>query len=216
VDPLAGQFPHQSPYVFTDNNPIMLVDPDGRSTESWDDILTRADAFFKSVDKKINGQSPINEAVGIMRQIRQGSGNSNSPITDYVNFESFSKTEGVERKQSQHSDFLVYQPTKDSPKLIVGHDNTELVNTVQIYNESNLGISYDRKENRVKYHNTNGKPLNGIIRIVIPAWDNLAKGLRTTGIQLVFDVGNESQLKSFLEINKNLGGLPVKAHYNKK
>jgi RHS repeat-associated protein len=30
VDPLAHKFPHQSPYVFTDNNPIMFVDPDGR------------------------------------------------------------------------------------------------------------------------------------------------------------------------------------------
>lgn len=31
VDPLAEKFPHQSPYVFTDNNPINLIDPDGRA-----------------------------------------------------------------------------------------------------------------------------------------------------------------------------------------
>ncbi len=30
VDPLAHKYPSLSPYVFTGNNPIMLVDPDGR------------------------------------------------------------------------------------------------------------------------------------------------------------------------------------------
>jgi hypothetical protein len=30
VDPLAAKFPEQSPYVFVDNNPIYLIDPDGR------------------------------------------------------------------------------------------------------------------------------------------------------------------------------------------
>jgi RHS repeat-associated protein len=30
VDPLASKYPSMSPYVFTGNNPIMLVDPDGR------------------------------------------------------------------------------------------------------------------------------------------------------------------------------------------
>ena len=31
IDPLAEKFPHQSPYVFTDNNPINKIDPDGRA-----------------------------------------------------------------------------------------------------------------------------------------------------------------------------------------
>lgn len=34
VDPLASSFPHQSPYAFTDNNPVNLVDPTGMSAES--------------------------------------------------------------------------------------------------------------------------------------------------------------------------------------
>ena len=36
VDPLAKKFPHQSPYVFTDNNPVMLWDPTGMSAEEAD------------------------------------------------------------------------------------------------------------------------------------------------------------------------------------
>ena len=31
MDPLASKYPSMSPYVFTGNNPIMLVDPDGRA-----------------------------------------------------------------------------------------------------------------------------------------------------------------------------------------
>jgi RHS repeat-associated protein len=36
VDPLAKKFPHQTLYVFTDNNPIMLWDPTGMNAEEAD------------------------------------------------------------------------------------------------------------------------------------------------------------------------------------
>ncbi len=59
VDPLAEKFPHQSPYVFTDNNPINLIDPDGRAaakpplkgTKDFND-------FVKDVVNK--NSSPVN------------------------------------------------------------------------------------------------------------------------------------------------------------
>ena len=31
VDPLAGKYPHLSPYVYANNNPLKYVDPDGRA-----------------------------------------------------------------------------------------------------------------------------------------------------------------------------------------
>jgi RHS repeat-associated protein len=34
IDPLMSSFPWQSPYVGFDNNPILLIDPDGRGTET--------------------------------------------------------------------------------------------------------------------------------------------------------------------------------------
>ncbi len=58
VDPLAEKYPHTSPYTYVNNNPIMLVDPDGR------DIIgvTRKDAqnFQQDIyrvlkDKKFEG-----------------------------------------------------------------------------------------------------------------------------------------------------------------
>ncbi|NVK75895.1 MAG: hypothetical protein HWE24_20665 [Oceanospirillaceae bacterium] len=35
VDPLAHNYPHSSPYVFSGSNPVNLVDPDGRKIVLW-------------------------------------------------------------------------------------------------------------------------------------------------------------------------------------
>ena len=36
VDPMADKYPGVSPYVYCGNNPIRLVDPDGRDIDEWD------------------------------------------------------------------------------------------------------------------------------------------------------------------------------------
>jgi len=33
VDPLASQFSSQSPYMYCNGNPIMLIDPDGKTQD---------------------------------------------------------------------------------------------------------------------------------------------------------------------------------------
>jgi hypothetical protein len=48
VDPIAGKYPGWSPYNYTMNNPINLVDPDGKEVEE----ATKEDA--KKVQADIN------------------------------------------------------------------------------------------------------------------------------------------------------------------
>ena len=36
VDPLADKYPNSSPYIYCNNNPIMLVDPNGETPFWWD------------------------------------------------------------------------------------------------------------------------------------------------------------------------------------
>ena len=56
VDPLADQTPSYSPYVYVANNPIVLIDPDGRyftgDTKMKDDLLDKAGDIYQSLDKK--------------------------------------------------------------------------------------------------------------------------------------------------------------------
>jgi RHS repeat-associated protein len=49
VDPLAHKYPNMSPYAFTGNNPVMLVDPDGNRIISvhgtWSNVSTWKNTF---------------------------------------------------------------------------------------------------------------------------------------------------------------------------
>jgi len=35
VDPLASKYPHESPYAYCGNNPVMMIDPDGQEKLIW-------------------------------------------------------------------------------------------------------------------------------------------------------------------------------------
>jgi len=66
IDPLAHKFPFQSPYVSMDNNPIFLIDPTGKGTESTHtDKNGKVIAVFDDGDKGVykhgdnaDGKSP--------------------------------------------------------------------------------------------------------------------------------------------------------------
>ncbi|MDL2297211.1 RHS repeat-associated core domain-containing protein, partial [Bacteroidales bacterium OttesenSCG-928-E04] len=51
VDPMAGKYPHQSNYVYCSNNPIKLVDPDGREVDVTDLAKTDQDNLTKSLSE---------------------------------------------------------------------------------------------------------------------------------------------------------------------
>jgi RHS repeat-associated protein len=87
VDPLAHEYPSLSPYVFTGNNPVMLVDPDGREivitgddgskttytpgmTYEGNDKFTEAavKAYNKSHESSEKAKEVINALVGSKSQ----------------------------------------------------------------------------------------------------------------------------------------------------
>jgi hypothetical protein len=161
---------------------------------------------------KITGDDVISEAAKIMKEIRQGKSETISSIKDYVNFDSIENS-NLQRVFTQHSDYYTNRTNENTPKVIIGHDRTELVNEVYIVNESNLDITYNRKENKVNYSSSDSKPYSGIIRVVVPAWDKAANGQRLTGIQIKFNIGNKAQFKAFRKLNSELSGLKVQRTY---
>nr|MBA3986180.1 hypothetical protein [Flavobacteriales bacterium] len=54
VDPLAHEFPHQSPYAAMNNNPIYFIDPDGRAAVPPDDHYINNDGSISSVQTDDN------------------------------------------------------------------------------------------------------------------------------------------------------------------
>lgn len=49
IDPLATKFPSQSPYISMDNNPVFLIDPDGKSTTPPNDHYINKDGSIQTV-----------------------------------------------------------------------------------------------------------------------------------------------------------------------
>jgi len=56
VDPMSDDFPHLSPYNYCENNPIMLVDPDGNNSGWYEDNGQTV------LDPKINSQQDVYDA----------------------------------------------------------------------------------------------------------------------------------------------------------
>lgn len=73
VDPLAHKYPSMSPFIFTDNNPVMLVDPDG----NWPNLATLSSWYtsvFNSAAKQ-TAQHRFNEMKDRTAAARGYSGN---------------------------------------------------------------------------------------------------------------------------------------------
>ena len=80
IDPLAGKYPFLSPYVFVANNPIILVDSDGRKIVFAKGASSEFKAAFKAAIQHLNK----NNAGGIAAHLEK------SKITYYI----AEKTEG--------------------------------------------------------------------------------------------------------------------------
>ena len=55
VDPLAEEFPDWSPYCYVMNNPLNLIDPDGRAPDDWKRNINGQVVY----DKTLTSTSPL-------------------------------------------------------------------------------------------------------------------------------------------------------------
>jgi len=82
VDPMWVKYPYQSPYAYCGNNPIMIIDPDGR--DEWD-LNAKGD-----LTKRENGRTDIDVVHAISRDGKQVSrefeaGSINNNSKEYSN-----------------------------------------------------------------------------------------------------------------------------------
>jgi RHS repeat-associated protein len=79
VDRLASKYPNSSPYVFTGNNPILYVDPNGDSLDvanqaSFNDLLSLVSSKNRSRVTQINGRISVDISGLSKRQLRADKG----------------------------------------------------------------------------------------------------------------------------------------------
>ena len=99
VDPLAEKYPHTSPYTYVNNNPIMLVDPDGRAP--MDDItvnkygkiikIVRNDSSNRFFNEK-GKQLFFNDSENVDKiNLKSGVYNKGDQLFNYIPKERFAK-----------------------------------------------------------------------------------------------------------------------------
>lgn len=96
IDPLAGKFPEQSPYVFVENNPVKLIDPNGMApinccpdiypwmlnmqksiAQGVSSANKRADATIRAMDKVSGGNTTMLDKASAYANAYLGTGAGN-------------------------------------------------------------------------------------------------------------------------------------------
>ncbi|MDR6969253.1 RHS repeat-associated protein [Flavobacterium arsenatis] len=135
VDPLAEEFPNWNPYNYTMQNPINLVDPDGRSASPPDDHFD-ANGKFLYTDFRATNNIIIHGNTNV------GLNNDEVKLSDY-NFNKdnykvlsnilkhYSTEAGVDLNKLYKNDFSF------ADEIITGHKGGQPVGRVELYNEGN-------------------------------------------------------------------------------
>jgi len=159
VDPMSDKYPSMSPYNYCTNNPVILVDLDGR--EIWIHFGNNIRVKYKEgvlydasgeICKNDGSDAFLNNVVTALDKIRTGSNLgkkmidriSNDPDNKILDIKAGNKTEVNEKKKSSETDLIsktLFFITEGTDQFVLGTDIPEKKGVADLAHE--LSHAYD-------------------------------------------------------------------------
>ncbi|MEZ7764247.1 RHS repeat-associated core domain-containing protein [Prevotella nigrescens] len=169
VDPMIEKYPEISPYIYCHNNPIVLIDPDGRQSKVPPTIIqiidygTKNSKKFSSLMKAAN----VNKA-NINSVIRFGNETSTGPITGHIQI---TKDKRVKFQVIK----LTHELTNRANKAKLAKATNDVANkkiSPEVYAKKIMEIELDGQINQIKvaadigfqYPGEENKRINSLIQ----------------------------------------------------
>ena len=169
VDPMIEKYPEISPYIYCHNNPIVLIDPDGRQSKVPPTIIqiidygTKNSKKFSSLMKAAN----VNKA-NINSVIRFGNETSTDPITGHIQI---TKDKRVKFQVIK----LTHELTNRANKAKLAKATNDVANkkiSPEVYAKKIMEIELDGQINQIKvaadigfqYPGEENKRINSLIQ----------------------------------------------------
>ena len=169
VDPMIEKYPEISPYIYCHNNPIVLIDPDGRQSKVPPTIIqiidygTKNSKKFSSLMKAAN----VNKA-NINSVIRFGNETSTNPITGHIQI---TKDKRVKFQVIK----LTHELTNRANKAKLAKATNDVANkkiSLEVYAKKIMEIELDGQINQIKvaadigfqYPGEENKRINSLIQ----------------------------------------------------
>ena len=169
VDPMIEKYPEISPYIYCHNNPIVLIDPDGRQSKVPPTIIQIIDYGIKNSKKfsSLMKAANVNKA-NINSVIRFGNETSTDPITGHIQI---TKDKRVKFQVIK----LTHELTNRANKAKLAKATNDVANkkiSPEVYAKKIMEIELDGQINQIKvaadigfqYPGEENKRINSLIQ----------------------------------------------------